>query len=161
MYSGTRPSRLAATLNRGTALAASVGLSPRRLVTLEVRGRRSHRLLSLPLVAADVDGQRYLVSMLGERSDWVRNVRAAGGRAVLRHRRRELVRLVEVDAADRPPILRRYLKLAPGARAHFPVDRRAPLIDFVPIAARYPVFRVVTAPADGDATSSTAAGPTA
>ncbi len=55
---------------------------------------------------------------------------------------REPVHLEEVDPGDRAPILKRYLELAPGARAHFPVDRRAPLADFEATAGRYPVFRV-------------------
>ena len=99
-----------------------------------------------PVVVADWQGERYLVSMLGEGANWVRNVRAAGGRAVLRRRGREAVLLEEVDPAERAPILRRYLQLAPGARPHIPVDRRAPLAEFERIADRYPVFRVVPAP---------------
>jgi len=39
------------------------------------------------------------------------------------------------------------LDLAPGARPHFPVPRRAPLPEFERIADRYPVFRVL--PEDG------------
>jgi deazaflavin-dependent oxidoreductase (nitroreductase family) len=128
-------------MNRVSAIYASAGLPPRRQVTLEVRGRRSGRRRSLPVVVADHEGERYLVSMLGE-AGWVRNVRAAGGQAVLRHGRREAVRLEEVDPGARAPIIKRYLDLAPGARAHIPVDRRAPVADFEPIAARYPVFRV-------------------
>jgi hypothetical protein len=50
--------------------------------------------------------------------------------------------LEEVDPSMRPPILRRYLEAAPGARAHFPVDRHAPLEQFEQIAAQYPVFRI-------------------
>jgi CubicO group peptidase (beta-lactamase class C family) len=73
----------------------------------------------------------------------VQNVRAAGGRAVLRRRGREEVRLEEVEPGARAPVLRRYLALAPGARAHVPVDRRAPLADFERIAPSLPVFRVV------------------
>jgi hypothetical protein len=42
-----------------------------------------------------------------------------------------------------PPIIKRYLQKAPGARPHIPVDRHAALADFQAIAARYPVFRVV------------------
>ena len=42
----------------------------------------------------------------------------------------------------RAPILRRYLQVAPGARPHIPLDRRAPLAEFERIAALYPVFRV-------------------
>jgi deazaflavin-dependent oxidoreductase (nitroreductase family) len=135
-------------LNRGTATLASAGLTPKRLVTLEVRGRRTGRSRPLPVVVADYEGERYLVAMLGERASWVDNVRAAGGRAVLRHRRPEVVHLEEVDPAARAPILKRYLQVAPGARAHFPVDRQAPLVAFEQIAALYPVFRVRT---DSDA----------
>jgi hypothetical protein len=57
------------------------------------------------------------------------------------------VTVIPVDEVDVPgwaPILRRYLSLAPGARPHFPVDRRAPLVEFDRIAARYPVFRITT-----------------
>ena len=84
--------------------------------------------------------------MLGERADWVANVRAAGGRAVLQHGRREPVLLEEVKPGERAPILRRYLAVASGARAHFAVDRRAPLSEFEAIAPQYPVFRVRPAP---------------
>jgi CubicO group peptidase (beta-lactamase class C family) len=38
---------------------------------------------------------------------------------------------------QRAPILRRYLQRARGARAHIPVDHRAPLEAFEPIAAQY------------------------
>ncbi|MBK5248534.1 MAG: hypothetical protein JJE50_03730, partial [Actinomycetales bacterium] len=91
-------------------------LSPARAVTLEVPGRRTARLISFPLAVADYDGERYLVAMLGNDTNWVLNVRAAEGRAVLRRGRREDVLLEEVDPGIRAPILRRYLAVAPGAR---------------------------------------------
>ena len=118
----------------------------------QVRGRRSGRGISFPVVIADYEGERYLVSMLGEDSNWVRNVRAAGGWAVLRHGRREAVLLEEVSAGTRAPILRRYLALAPGARPHIPIDRHAPLEAFERIAPEVPVFRITagsTAPQSG------------
>ena len=146
LYAGRRPQRLARLLNRGQATLHSAGIWPKRLATLEVRGRRSGRLRSLPVVIADLEGERYLVAMLGEGAGWVANVRAAGGRAVLRHGRREPVLLEEVRPAERAPILRRYLEVASGARAHFPVDRRATLGEFESIAPQYPVFRVRPAP---------------
>ncbi len=142
MYRGNRPNPVAAILGRATAVLASVGLSPRRLVTLELRGRRSGRRVSLPVVVADYEGERYLVAMLGWSANWARNVEAAGGAAVLRHGRREAVTLEPVPPDARAPILRRYLELAPGARAHFPIDRRAPLREFERIAPDYPVFRI-------------------
>jgi len=93
MYRGGRPNPVAAVLARATATLASAGLSPKRLVTLEARGRRSGRPISLPVVVADHRGERYLVAMLGSRANWVRNVEDAEGVAVLRHRRREGVTL--------------------------------------------------------------------
>ena len=111
-------------------------------MTLELPGRRTARVISFPVVVADYDGERYLVSMLGDDTNWVRNVRAAGGRAVLRRGHRDAVRLQEIAADARAPILRRYLALAPGARPHIPVGKDARLEDFQRIAARYPVFRI-------------------
>ncbi len=142
MYRGGRPNRVAAVLNRWSASLGSAGIWPGRLATLEVRGRRSGRLITLPVVTVTYEGERYLVAMLGECTSWVRNVRAAGGQAVLRHGGAESVRLDEVDPSVRPPILRRYLEVAPGGRPHIPVDRRAPLAEFEQVAARYPVFRI-------------------
>jgi hypothetical protein len=142
MYPGGHPNGLARLLNRGWAVVHGSGLLPQRFVTLEVPGRRTGRMLSFPLVVADYQGERYLVAMLGERSSWLRNVRAAGGRAVLRHGRREAVCLEEVDPEARAPIVRRYLSLAPGPRAFIPVDRDAPLEAFQKVAPQVPVFRV-------------------
>jgi deazaflavin-dependent oxidoreductase (nitroreductase family) len=111
---------------------------------LEVTGRTSGRTISLPVVVAIVDGQRYLVSMLGEDAHWVRNVRAAGGRAVLRSGGREEVQLEEVPADQRAPILKAYLQRAPGARPHVPVSKNAALEEFQKVAAAFPVFRVTS-----------------
>jgi hypothetical protein len=52
---------------QAVARAASAGLAPRRLSTLEVRGRRTGLLTSFPVVVADHQDERYLVAMLGER----------------------------------------------------------------------------------------------
>ncbi|MFD1051832.1 nitroreductase/quinone reductase family protein, partial [Kibdelosporangium lantanae] len=98
MYRSGRPNRWARSQNKLSAMLFATGLiRPDRLLTLEVRGRSTGRVISFPVVVADYEGERYLVSMLGERANWVRNVRAAEGRAVLRHGRREAVRLAEVD----------------------------------------------------------------
>jgi hypothetical protein len=144
LYRGGRPNRFARLQNRASAVVYAAGIWPRRLGTLEVRGRRSGRTISFPVVIADHEGERYLVSMLGEETSWVRNVRADGGRATLRHGRREPVLLEEVPVENRPPILRRYLQLAPGARPHVPVDRHAPLVEFAAVAPDVPVFRITT-----------------
>jgi deazaflavin-dependent oxidoreductase (nitroreductase family) len=112
------------------------------MVTLEVTGRKSGRTISLPTVVTVIDGQRYLVSMLGENVQWVKNVRAADGRAVLRSGGRQEVHLAEVPAEQRAPILKAYLQLASGARPHLPVSKDAPIADFEKVAGAFPVFRV-------------------
>jgi deazaflavin-dependent oxidoreductase (nitroreductase family) len=142
LYRGDRPHRFASAANRVQAVLASAGLPPERLVTLEVRGRRSGRMRAFPVVIADYEGERYLVAMLGNEANWIRNVRAAGGNVVLRHGRREAVHLDEVDPAARAPILKRYLEVAPGARPHIALDRHAPLAEFERVAAQFPVFRI-------------------
>ena len=147
MYAGGRAGPGARWYARLWAAAFGLGLSPRRWVTLEVAGRRTGRVARFPLGMADWDGQWYLVSMLGEDCNWVRNVRAASGRAVLRRRRAVACQLAEVPAAERPEIIRRYLQKVPGGRPHIPVSKDAPLPEFAAISPRYPVFRVI--PLDG------------
>jgi hypothetical protein len=143
LYRGGRPNRVASWLNRGWATIHGLGIAPDYLVTLEVTGRRSGRTISLPLVMARVNGERYLVSMLGTDAGWVRNVQAAEGKAVLRHGRREQVRLIAVPVEQCAPILKTYLQKAPGARGHVAINKDAPLSEFERVAAQYPVFRVV------------------
>ncbi len=141
MYRGQRPNWIARILNRAWAAVASSGIASNSIVTLEVTGRKSGRMISLPVVMAVVDGQRYLVSMLGDNVHWVQNVRAAGGRAVLRSGGREEVQLEEVPADQRAPILRAYLQRAPGARPHLPVKKDSTVAEFQEVAAAFPVFR--------------------
>jgi deazaflavin-dependent oxidoreductase (nitroreductase family) len=143
MYAGGHGNATARRFSRGWARVFDLGILPRRWVTLEVAGRRSGQTRRFPLGMADFQGHWYLVPMLGERCHWVQNVRAAGGRAVIRRRRAVPCRLVELPEAERPAILRRYLLKVPGARPHIPLGPDAPEADFAAIAPRYPVFRVV------------------
>ena len=142
-YRDGRPNRVARILDRATAAIYALGVSPNYLVTLEVRGRRSGRIIRFPLVMVVIEGERYLVSMLGQNTNWVRNVKAAEGNATLRHGRREEVRLEELAVDRRAPVLKAYLNRAPNARAHIPVSREAPLADFEQVAPQYTVFRVL------------------
>ena len=143
LYRGQKPGRIAKLLNRMWANTASKKVMDNGLVALEVIGRKSGQVVSFQLVMVTVDGQRYLASMLGE-SQWVRNVRAAGGKAVLRRGGREDVQLEEITVDQRAPILKSYLQAAPGARPHVPVDTDAPLAEFEKIAAEFPVFRLAS-----------------
>jgi hypothetical protein len=141
-YRGRRPNAVARTLNDMWAAIYALGIAPNYLVTLQVVGRRTGRVIAFPLVMAVVDDTRFLVSMLGTEVAWVRNLRAAHGYALLRHGRIERVRLDEVPVEQRGPVLKAYLQRAPGARPHLPVDKDAPLAEFAAIAAHVPVFSV-------------------
>ncbi len=141
-YANGRPNRAGRAFGDFWVAVNGRGLGPEWMVSLETMGHKSGRRSSIPLVLADWEGKRYAVSMFGERSPWVHNVRAAEGRAVLRHGDAREVRLVEVPVAERAPILKAYLGRAAGGRPHIPVDKDAPLGEFDAIAADIPVFRV-------------------
>ena len=142
MYVGGRGNTTARRYARFWNMAFRLGILPRRWVTLEVPGRRTGRVTRFPLGMADVGGDWYLVSMLGE-CDWVRNVRAAKGRAHLRRLRARPVSLVEISVAERAQVIRQYVRKVPGARPHISVDRHQPVAAFEAIAADHSVFRVV------------------
>ena len=149
LYHGGRPNRVATVVNRCLAAVHALGVAPNYWVTLEVVGRRSGRITRLPLVMVVVAGERYLVSMLGEKVDWVRNVKAAGGNVTLRHGNCEEVHLEVVAADRRAPLLKAYLKRAPGARPHIPIHKDAPLSEFEQVSSQFSVFRVVPRSASG------------
>jgi deazaflavin-dependent oxidoreductase (nitroreductase family) len=145
-YRGWRPTRLGRWINKAATYVLGLGLWS-RVATLEVRGRVSGAVRVTPVVIAYLAGKRYLVSILGVGADWVKNVEAARGAAVLHQGQRHAVRLASVPVNERAPVLREYVRVAPGGRMHFPVKVGAPLSEFEAIAERHPVYRID--PADG------------
>src|SRR5215510_1103572 len=140
-YRDWRPTVIGRWINRLAGRWSALGLSARDAV-LEVPGRTSGQRRSNPVVIATVEGKRYLVSMLGPGSDWVKNVEAAHGAATIRQGRRRRVHLVAVPPEQRAPILREYVRIALSGRQHFPLAVGAPLSDFEAITGRYPVYRI-------------------
>jgi hypothetical protein len=94
------------------------------------------------VVIPTVAGRQYVVSMFGTISDWVHNLEAWNGDAVISHGGSRRVRLVLVPPEDRAPILREYVRVASSGRKHFPLPVGASLGDFTTIAAQYPVYRI-------------------
>ena len=139
-----RPNRSARVLSRVLGIAFAAGIGPSQAATIEVRGRKTGRKISFPVVVVPYEADRYLVAMLGDKTNWVRNLRG-DNHAVLLQGKLQNVSLVEDFSDNRAAILRRYLELGPGARPFFRIDRRAPLSDFEGIVKEYPVFRVVPA----------------
>jgi deazaflavin-dependent oxidoreductase (nitroreductase family) len=134
-------------LNPPVVWLTRAGISVWGSRVLEVTGRTSGLPRRTPVNLLVVDGRRYLVSARGE-CQWVRNVRADGGRlALLVGRRREEAVATEVPDADKTPILRAYLRkwkmevgvFFDGVTAESSED------DFLRIAPRHPVFRLADA----------------
>jgi hypothetical protein len=87
-----------------------LGISVLGSRVLEHRGRSTGALHHVPVNLLTIEGRRYLVAPRGE-TQWVRNVRHAGGHLVLiLGRRRELCTATEVPAPESIPVLRAYLR---------------------------------------------------
>lgn len=119
-----------------------LGLSVWGSRTLEVRGRRSGEPRRTPVNLLELDGCEYLVSARGE-TQWVRNLRAAGGQLRLRLGRRSEERLAEELAdGEKAPVLRAYLRrwrMEVGAFFEG-VGPDSSDEDFDAVAPRHPVF---------------------
>jgi deazaflavin-dependent oxidoreductase (nitroreductase family) len=101
---------------------------------LAVRGRRTGRIQRVPVIPLEHEGARYLVTPRGE-TDWVKNIRAAGEADLGRRSGVEHIRVSEVPAAERAPIIAAYQMLAGKAvTSHF---------EALPDPADHPVFRIL------------------
>ena len=140
-----KPTGMTKLINSTLRQLASLGLSPRDTVAVQVRGRKSGKMRSNVVTYVELDGTRYLVAPRGT-TEWVRNVRAAGGEALLKHGRSQPVRLAEVPESERPPIIRAYLQKMPAmVQREFRVTKDSPMSEIEGIAARHPVFKITSA----------------
>jgi deazaflavin-dependent oxidoreductase (nitroreductase family) len=96
--------------NRTVAMLTKMGFSVLGSRVLEVKGRKSGLPRRTPVNLLTLSGQEYLVSPRGE-TEWVRNVRADGGRLdLLLGSKRHSYRGQEVADQDKVDVLRAYLK---------------------------------------------------
>ena len=110
---------------------------------LRVRGRKSGEWRSTPVNLLRLDGDRYLVAPRGT-TQWVRNMRVAGGGELRVGRRRESFRASEVADEDKVPVLRRVpAQVGLGGRSVLR-GRRQELVrrKLREIAPGFPVFTV-------------------
>ena len=138
IYRNWRPTSPGANLEQDVCLAEWAGADPKVLTTVQVRDHDTGRLDLTVLVAANHHNQRYLVSMLGNGSGWVRNVRASNGEAFIKRGQARKVKPTEHSA----PILKAWCQVATSGRKHLRVAPDAPVTAFEAIAADYPVFRI-------------------
>src|SRR5512136_841839 len=130
----------------------SLGLT-RRTVTLEVVGRTSGKPRRVSLSRTDYGGQQFFVSLAGK-SAWVRNVRAAGGKAAILSRGRHPVRLEEVAREERAPVMLVYVQKrafthsgAQASRHFFGLGPHPTLAEMDALADSYVVMRILPVPA--------------
>src|SRR5215475_3394947 len=125
----------------GTLTRAGISVWGSRI--LAVRGRTSGQWRTTPVNPLTLDGERYLVAPRGE-TQWVRNMRAAGGGELRVGRRTEPFTATELADADKPRVLRAYLKRWKLEVGVFfdGVGADAPEARLLEIAPGYPVFRV-------------------
>jgi deazaflavin-dependent oxidoreductase (nitroreductase family) len=117
---------------------ARVGLAGRHAYVLTVRGRKTGKAYSTPVILVE-NGGRWLVAPYGE-VGWVRNARAAGEIELVRAGRSESLRIEEAAPAQAAPVLKQYLKSVPVVRPFFDVTPDSPLEEFASEAPRHPVF---------------------
>ena len=104
------PGRSTAIFNRAVAGLTKMGVSVWGSRVLFVRGRSSGEWRSTPVNLLTHRGERYLVAPRGT-TQWVRNLRAAGGQGELHlGRRTEPFRATELGDDAKPDVLRAYLK---------------------------------------------------
>ncbi|MPY95744.1 MAG: DUF385 domain-containing protein [Acidimicrobiia bacterium] len=129
--------------NRLTRRLARIGLSVWGSRELRVRGRSSGELRTTVVNLLEVDGRRYLVAPRGT-TQWVRNLRAAGGGELRLGRQLDAFRATEVADADKVELLRVYLRKWAFEVGQFfdGVGASAPDAELARIAPGHPVFLV-------------------
>ncbi|WP_084729060.1 nitroreductase family deazaflavin-dependent oxidoreductase [Streptacidiphilus neutrinimicus] len=113
---------------------------------LAVRGRKSGEWRTTPVNLLIIDGERYLVAPRGH-TQWVRNMRAVGGGELRLGKKVEPFRATELDDADKPAVLRAYMKKWAWEVGYFfgDVNADSPEEELQRIAPGFPVFRIAAA----------------
>ena len=131
--------------NRAVALLTRAGVSVWGSRLLVVRGRRTGEPRVTPVNLLVLDGERYLIAPRGT-TQWVRNLRVAGQGELRLGRRTELFRAEEIGDADKPVLLRAYLRRWKAEVGVFfeGVGADASDEDLLGIAPNHPVFRITS-----------------
>jgi deazaflavin-dependent oxidoreductase (nitroreductase family) len=134
------PTAFEAFLNRAFGFLIGLGIGPKYIYLLQVRGRKSGRVFSTPVNLMDRGGKRYLVAPRG-RTQWVRNAEAAGEITLKRGSFRKNFQLHALNDDEKLEFLKLYLdSYASAVKRYFPIPPGSPLEAFRAIAPNYPVF---------------------
>ncbi|MHB1923197.1 MAG: nitroreductase family deazaflavin-dependent oxidoreductase [Acidimicrobiales bacterium] len=130
--------------NNAVAGATRLGVSVWGSRVLEVRGRKTGESRQTPVNLLSLGEGTYLVAPRGE-AQWVRNVRAAGGKLdlVLGRKKTHYV-ATELTNEEKGPVLRAYLKRWKAEVGVFfdGVGPKSTDEEIAAIAARHPVFSI-------------------
>jgi deazaflavin-dependent oxidoreductase (nitroreductase family) len=144
-YRYLAPTKSTAMFNAMVAALTRTGISVYGSRVLYVRGRKSGEWRSTPVNPLTLDGQRYLISPRGQ-TQWVRNMRAAGGGELRVGRRVERFTATELPDDVKPRVLREYLRRWKFEVGMFfeDVAPDSPDSRLLEIAPGFPVFQVTT-----------------
>jgi deazaflavin-dependent oxidoreductase (nitroreductase family) len=117
------------------------GIAAPNSYVLTVRGRKTGKTYTAPVLLVEESDRRWLVSPYGEVS-WVRNARAAGEVMLSRKGRSETLRIRAADPQESAPILKQYIQREKIVQPYFDVAPDAPLEAFAAEAPRHPVFQL-------------------
>jgi deazaflavin-dependent oxidoreductase (nitroreductase family) len=137
------PSRMDHLFNRTVGALTKLGISVWGSRVLYVRGRSSGEWRTTPVNLLIVDGTRYLVAPRGI-TQWVRNLRIAGNGELHVGRRVEKFTATELADAEKPAVLRAYLKRWGWEVGRFfeGLDANASDEQVRAMAPSFPVFRI-------------------
>jgi deazaflavin-dependent oxidoreductase (nitroreductase family) len=118
-----------------------LGIGVQGSQTLAVRGRKSGEVRTNPINPFELDGRTYLLSPRGN-TQWVRNLRAAGGEGELRSgRKARRFHADEVPDTEKLPPLRLYMdKWSWEVKGFMGIDADAPDEELRRVAPDHPVF---------------------
>ena len=133
-------------MNQMVAGLTRLGVSVMGSRELRVRGRKSGQWRTTPVNLLTIDGQRYLVAPRGH-TQWVRNMRVAGGGELRLGRKAEPFTATEIGDEEKPAILRAYLKRWKAEVGVF-FDGTGPDstdAELAAIAPKHPIFELTAA----------------
>lgn len=137
------PTGIEAIFNRVFGFLVGIGIGPKFIYLLQVRGRKTGRIYSTPVNLMEMDGKRILVAPRG-RTQWVRNAEAMGEITLKRGSFRQSFGLHSIADGDKLEFLKTYLDRYPGAvQRYFPIQAGSPAEAFRGLAGNYPVFELV------------------
>ena len=137
------PSAVEALFNRTFGFLVGLGIGPKFIYLLQVRGRKSGKIYSSPVNVMEIGGKQILVAPRG-RAQWVRNAEAAGEITLKRGGYRRQFGLRPIADAGKAEILKEYLdRYASAVRKFFPVPPGSAVEAFRDIAGNYPVFELI------------------